>query len=241
MKKIGKMAEMAWVIGTVLCAFGVVLCTKSGLGLSMMAAPPYILHITLRDLLPWFTQGTAQYLFEGSMLLVMCVLIGRFRLRFLLSFLSGVIYGVVLDLWLLVMGGNGQYVSMVARVMSFAAGIGCISLAVAFMFRTYLPPQIPELFVMRVADRFRAEQPRIKVLLLVSMMALHPLRESYMVFPVATMMLVRLLQPEMTLLPILVTLAGMVIEVRLLQAENAYSPILVTPSEMVREVRLLQV
>lgn len=172
MKKIGKMAEMAWVIGTVLCAFGVVLCTKSGLGLSMMAAPPYILHITLRDLLPWFTQGTAQYLFEGSMLLVMCVLIGRFRLRFLLSFLSGVIYGVVLDLWLLVMGGNGQYVSMVARVMSFAAGIGCISLAVAFMFRTYLPPQIPELFVMRVADRFRAEQPRIKLVLDLSCLAL---------------------------------------------------------------------
>lgn len=172
MKKIGKMAEMAWVIGTVLCAFGVVLCTKSGLGLSMMAAPPYILHITLRDLLPWFTQGTAQYLFEGSMLLVMCVLIGRFRLRFLLSFLSGVIYGVVLDLWLLVMGGNGQYVSMVARVMSFAAGIGCISLAVAFMFRTYLPPQIPELFVMRVADRFRAEQPRIKLILDLSCLAL---------------------------------------------------------------------
>ena len=172
MKKIGKMAEMAWVIGTVLCAFGVVLCTKSGLGLSMMAAPPYILHITLRDLLPWFTQGTAQYLFEGSMLLVMCVLIGRVRLRFLLSFLSGVIYGVVLDLWLLVMGGNGQYVSMVARVMSFAAGIGCISLAVAFMFRTYLPPQIPELFVMRVADRFRAEQPRIKLILDLSCLAL---------------------------------------------------------------------
>ena len=172
MKKIGKMAEMAWVIGTVLCAFGVVLCTKSGIGLSMMAAPPYILHITLRDLLPWFTQGTAQYLFEGSMLLVMCVLIGRFRLRFLLSFLSGVIYGVVLDLWLLVMGGNGQYVSMVARVMSFAAGIGCISLAVAFMFRTYLPPQIPELFVMRVADRFRAEQPRIKLILDLSCLAL---------------------------------------------------------------------
>ena len=172
MKKIGKMAEMAWVIGTVLCAFGVVLCTKSGLGLSMMAAPPFIMHVTFRDLLPWFTQGTAQYLFEGSMLLIMCVLIRRFRLKFLLSFLSGVIFGVVLDLWLLVMGGNGQYVSMAARVLSFAAGIGCISLSVAFMFRTYLPPQIPELFVMKVAESFRKDQPRIKLILDLSCLAL---------------------------------------------------------------------
>ena len=172
MKKIGKMAEMAWVIGTFLCAFGVVLCTKSGLGLSMMAAPPYILHIRLRDFLPWFTQGTAQYLFEGAMLVVMCILIARFRLKFLLSFLSGVIFGVALDMWLLLMGGNGQFSSMIARVLSFAAGIGCISLAVAFMFRTYLPPQIPELLVMEVAKHFHAEQPKIKLILDLTCLAL---------------------------------------------------------------------
>lgn len=165
MKKIGKMAEMAWVIGTFLCAFGVVLCTKSGLGLSMMAAPPYILHIRLKDMLPWFTQGTAQYLFEGTMLVVMCVLIARFRLKFLLSFLSGVIFGVALDMWLLLMGGNGQYSSMALRVCSFAGGIGCISLSVAFMFRTYLPAQIPELLVIEVAKHYKVEQPRIKLIL----------------------------------------------------------------------------
>lgn len=172
MKKIGKMAELAWVIGTFLCAFGVVLCTKSGLGLSMMAAPPYILHITLKDIAPWFTQGTAQYLFEGNMLVVMCLLIGRFRLKFLLSFLSGVIFGVALDLWLLVMGGNGQYCSMAARIFSFAGGIGCISLAVAFMFRTYLPAQIPELLVMEVARHFKVNEPRIKLILDLTCLAL---------------------------------------------------------------------
>ena len=164
-KKVGKMAEIAWIIGTFLCAFGVVLCTKANFGLSMMAAPPYIIHLTLVPVLSWFSQGTAQYLFEGLMLVVMCFIIRRFRPKFLLSFASGVVFGVAIDLWLLVLGGNGQFSSLLLRILGFGLGIGCISLSVAFMFKTYLPPQIPELLVMEVAKHFRADPARIKLYL----------------------------------------------------------------------------
>ena len=51
---------------------------------------------------------------------------------------------------------------------------------------------------------------------------------------------VRLLQPEKALLPMLVTLFGMVMDVRLLQPEKALLPMLVTPLGMVMEVRPLQ-
>ena len=172
MKRIGKMAEVAWFIGTFLCAFGVVLCTKASFGLSMMAAPPYIIHLTLIKYLPWYTQGTSSYLFEGSLLLVMCVLIRRFRLKFLLSFLSGVISGIALDLWLWVMGGNGLFPTMTMRVIGFGSGILCISLSVAFMFNAYLPPQIPELLVMEVAKHFKVEPTRIKLILDISCVVL---------------------------------------------------------------------
>lgn len=164
-KKVGKMAEFAWIIGTFLCAFGVVLCTKANFGLSMMAAPPYIIHLTLVPVLSWFSQGTAQYLFEGLMLVVMCFIIRRFRPKFLLSFASGVVFGVAIDLWLLVLGGNGQFSSLLLRILGFGLGIGCISLSVAFMFKTYLPPQIPELLVIEVAKRFRADPSKIKLYL----------------------------------------------------------------------------
>ena len=52
MKKISRMNEIAWVIGIAGCALGVCLCTKANFGLSMIAAPPYIFHIALRDRLP---------------------------------------------------------------------------------------------------------------------------------------------------------------------------------------------
>ena len=44
-KRIGKMNEIAWVLGIVLCALGVALCTKADFGLSMIAAPAYIIHV----------------------------------------------------------------------------------------------------------------------------------------------------------------------------------------------------
>ena len=84
------------------------------------------------------------------------------------------------------------------------------------------------------------EHPTIKVLLLVSIIALQPLRESYTVFPSATMISMRLLQPEKRALPISITLLGIVIVVRLLQYPKATSPMLVTLSGILMVVRPLQ-
>ena len=61
------------------------------------------------------------------------------------------------------------------------------------------------------------EQPNTKVLLLVSIIALHPSRESYIVFPSVTMIEVRELQHEKAASPMLVVLMGIVSEIRLLQ------------------------
>jgi hypothetical protein len=83
------------------------------------------------------------------------------------------------------------------------------------------------------------EQPCIKVLLLVSTIALHPLRESYMLLPSSTIMVVRLLQRWKTPSPILDTLLGIVMMVRMLQPSKAESPIVVTFSGRVMAVRLL--
>lgn len=172
MKKIGKMAEIAWIIGTFLCAFGVALCTKASFGLSMMAAPPYIIHLRLVEYLPWYSQGTSSYIFEGVLLLVMCILIRKFRPKFLLSFLSSVIFGWGLDLWFFILGGNGMFGSLLGRCLSFAGGILCISVSVAFMFRAYLPAQTPELLVMEVAKHFQVDPTRIKLILDISCVVL---------------------------------------------------------------------
>ena len=163
MKKISRMNEAAWVIGIVGCALGVCLCTKADFGLSMIAAPPYIFHLALRDRLPWYTQGTSEYLWQGVLLLVMCVATGRFRWKYLLSFVTAVISGLCIDFWFLLLGGNGPYESLWLRIAAFVFGAGFTSLAIAFVFRTSWPIAIYELLVREVAGRFGLNINRVKL------------------------------------------------------------------------------
>ena len=164
MKRIGKMAEWAWLIGTVLCAFGVVLCTKTDFGLSMMAAPPYIIHVTLKEFWAWYTQGTSEYIWQAVLLIIMCVIVGRFRPKYLLCFLTSVFFGFCIDGWLWLFGGNGGFEEIWVRIIAFIIGELSISLSVAFVFKTYLPTQIAECTVMEIAKRFNIAQTKVKLI-----------------------------------------------------------------------------
>lgn len=163
MRRIGKMAETGWLIGTVLCALGVVLCTKANFGLSMFAASPYILHVALRDFLPWYTQGTSEYVWQFVVLVVMCLSVGRFRIKYLLSFSVAFVFGLIIDLWLLILGGGSAYTTIPGRILAFAAGQLLITFSVALVFRSYMPAQIPECIVMELSDRYSWPISKVKL------------------------------------------------------------------------------
>ncbi len=151
-----------WCLGIVLCTLGISLCTKGNLGLSMIAAPPYILHLWLRDNLTWFTQGTAEYIWQAVLLVITCLIVRRFRFRYLLSFVTAIISGFVIDAWLSVLGGNGAYAGMPARIAAFAAGTIITAAAIAMFFRTTLPLQVYELVVTEIAERYRINKDKVK-------------------------------------------------------------------------------
>ena len=163
MIKISRMNEAAWVIGIVGCALGVCLCTKADFGLSMIAEPPYIFHVALRDRLPWFTQGTSEYIWQGVLLLFMCIVTARFRWKYLLSFGTAVISGLCIDFWFLLLGGNGAFENLWVRIAAFVFGAAFTSLSIAFVFRTSLPIAIYELLVRELADRFKLDINRVKL------------------------------------------------------------------------------
>lgn len=162
-KKIRKMNEAAWVIGIIVCALGVCMCTKANFGLSMIAAPPYILHVWLRDMLPWFTQGTSEYVWQALVMVIMCVAIRGFKARYLLSFGTAVLSGLALDGWIWIFGGNGAYEEMWLRIVMFVVGELVTTLAVAFIFRTTLPIQIYELAVCEIATKFGFDKNKVKL------------------------------------------------------------------------------
>lgn len=171
MKKIAKMNEIGWAIAVLLCALGVSLCTKAGFGLSMVASPGYVIHLYMRDIFPWYSQGTSEYIWQGFQLIILCIAIRRFRAKYLLSFLTAVISGYAIDFWLFCLGGGDAYASMPLRIAVFLIGCLLIAFAVAVFFRTTLPPQICELVVSESSRVFGWDTNKAKFVYDLAMLA----------------------------------------------------------------------
>ncbi|MBQ5389385.1 MAG: hypothetical protein IIU58_00595 [Clostridia bacterium] len=162
MKKLTKMNEAAWVLGVLLCALGVALCTKANLGLSMIAAPPYIIHIFMQNYFPWYSQGTSEYIWQAFLLMLVCIVIRRFKPKYLLSFVSAMLFGFAIDGWLLLLGGKAAFITVPIRVLALIIGENITAFAIACYFRTDMPLQIYELVVAEIARAFRLDLNKAK-------------------------------------------------------------------------------
>ncbi|MBO7217715.1 MAG: hypothetical protein J6V50_03345 [Clostridia bacterium] len=172
MKKLQKTNELFWLLGNIFCAFGIAVCTKSGLGLSMIAAPPFIINQFLIRFSPFFTQGASEYIFQAVLLIIMCLITKKFKWKYLLSFATAFFFGNMVDFALWVCGGQGLYETMVVRVIAFIVSEIMVALAIACYFRTSLPLCVYELFVVAVAEKFNVPSHKIKMIFDYSMLAI---------------------------------------------------------------------
>ena len=159
--KIKKSAELMWLFGTVFVALGVAICSKADLGVSMIAAPAFVISEALMKLWNGFSVGVLEYLFQGILLVLMCIIIRRFRWRYLLAFAVAVLYGYTLNFFLFLFGGI-SFDAIWFRWVMLLVGDIITAFGVACFFRTYLPLQVYELFVAEAAARFRLDINKVK-------------------------------------------------------------------------------
>lgn len=153
MIKIKKSSELLWVLGIVLVAFGVAICSKANLGVSMIAAPAFVIYEAIAGIWGGFSVGMTEYIIQGCILILLCVIIGRFNWRYLLAFAVAVLYGYTLNLFMLILGGISFDAAWLRWVMLIVGDI-ITALGVACFFRTYMPLQVYELFVSELSARF---------------------------------------------------------------------------------------
>lgn len=145
--------ELAYVFGLLFMAFGAAFAELSGFGLSMVVAPAYILHLQISKFLPWFTFGVAEYCVQGFIVVLLAIIMRRFRLLYLLSFATALIYGALLDgaMWLI----SPLSADMIPlRLLWFVLGTIFCAVAVSLFFHTYLPPESYELIVKELSNKF---------------------------------------------------------------------------------------
>lgn len=161
MKKHVFYSEFAYLIGVFLLAAGTALTERADFGVSMVVAPAYILHLKISEFLPFFSFGMAEYTLQAVLILGIMLLLRKAKLSYLFSFVTAVIYGLMLD-GLMAVIALFPMPGTVGRIILFAAGLYLSSGAVSLLFHTYLSPAAYELFVKEVSGHFGKDIHRFK-------------------------------------------------------------------------------
>lgn len=152
-RKLVFFSELAYAAGLLTLALGTALMERADFGMSMVVAPAYLVHLKLAPVLPFFSFGRAEYCLQALLLVLMCLLLRRFKVSYLFSFVTAVIYGITLDLMIGLAAGLPMP-GLAGRVIFYLLGMVICSLGVALLFHTYISPEVYELFVKEAAAAF---------------------------------------------------------------------------------------
>lgn len=162
--KTGKIfyTEAAYAAGLTALAMSSALMEAADFGMSMVVAPAYLVYRKLSMTFPFVTFGMSEYLFQALLLTVLILVLRRFRVRYLFSFVTAVLYGLLLDgcirLTAFIPAG-----SLAVRILLYASGLIVGAMGVSLLFHTYLSPEVYELFVREIAEKYGFQTHRVKM------------------------------------------------------------------------------
>lgn len=153
--KIRLSSEATYVAAIILLSLAVAILSAADFGISMIVAPAYLLSLKTGVL----TFGQAEYVIQAGLFIVLCVILRKFRFVYLFSFVTCLIYGLVLDLWRMIPFFNPSVtpqgsMNLWIRAVMFVSGVILTSFSVALFFKTYLYPQVYDFFVKVVSSRY---------------------------------------------------------------------------------------
>ena len=160
-KKIKFPTELAYVAGIILVMTGMAFFVLADLGVTAPTSPAYVLYLKLEPYLTWLTYGQALYLYEAILLVILCLIVRRFRISYIFSFITAFIGGNILDLVsvpILKLPAD----TIALRLVYLAVGLAICTLGITFMFHTYISQEVFDLLVKEIARKFHKEDFSIK-------------------------------------------------------------------------------
>ena len=161
MKKKNFYSELSYITGMLLLPLGIVFMEKANLGLSTVAAPAYLLYRKISPVLSFYTFGISEFFLQVLVLIVMVCILKKFRLPFLFSFITTFLFSRVLDFYMLIFPFPAPE-TLFLRIVFFAIGDILSLIGVCFFFRTYISPEVYDIFVRDLALHFNIPISRFK-------------------------------------------------------------------------------
>ncbi len=153
--------EISYVLGLVIMAFAAAFTEKADFGMSMVVAPAYIIHLKVSQFLPWFTFGVSEYFFQGFLVILTVIVMRRFKLSYLFSFVTAVLYGTLLDIAMNIIAPIPDS-EFYLRIIWWVTGTVLCSFAVSLFFHTYISPEAYELIVKEISAKFNLNINKVK-------------------------------------------------------------------------------
>lgn len=154
-------SEVAYGVGILLLALGTALMERANYGISMVVAPAYLLHLKLSQVFPAYTFGMSEYVFQAFLVIVLSIVLRKWKISYLFSFVTAVIYGFTLD-YCIRMVGLLPWIGTAWRIAFYFAGMLLCAVGVAFLFHTYIPPEAYELFVKEFSIKLGVRIDKVK-------------------------------------------------------------------------------
>ena len=162
-KKLSVYSESVYIFALLQLTLSVAMAAAADFGVSMIAAPAYILSLRTG-----FSFGQCDYLIEFILLIVFCIVMKKFKILYLSSFVTTILYGAFLDTWRILIpvlnpdeAAPGS-MSMPWRIALLAGGMLLTGCSVALLFRVYLYPQAYDLFVKGLSEKTGRSQTVVK-------------------------------------------------------------------------------
>lgn len=146
MKKIRINGEFALFIALIILAIGLVFIIKANYGMTVVQAPVFVLSIAITSI----SLGTWNYIVQGGLFILMLLIIRRFRVNYLISFITGILYGFILDFFVWALQdliANNIYMSILFYIIGFVS----ICIAVALFFSCKAPLMPYDIFIREVS------------------------------------------------------------------------------------------
>ena len=154
--------EFCYLLGLTALALGATLLVRADFGVSVVVAPAYLLHLKLSQSWSFVTFGVAEYIVQGFLLLLLMLIVRRFHWSYLFSFVTALLYGRILDLFLAMTGGIPMD-ALWLRVLFFVLGLLFGAVGVSFILHTYVSPEVYELMLKELSAKFHWEVGKLKI------------------------------------------------------------------------------
>ncbi len=164
MKKLKIPSEIIYIIAQLGLTLAVAMMAAADFGVSMIVAPAYILSQKFSV----FTFGQWDYIIQGVLFIAFCIAMKKFKFAYFVSFITCVIYGTILDLWRLVIPMLNPEITppgsmhLAIRIFLFIAGECLTAFTVMLFFKTYIYPQVCDIFVKGISEKYDLNQTNCK-------------------------------------------------------------------------------